>query len=212
MPRCCARSPCRRSRHGWRASAATCMGRHRGRCATRWRSKLRAGPSSFATPRSNRNKRHIMTNRILASLLLLLASTAAAQADSYPSHPLRLLQGFAPGGNVDNVARVLAAEMQKGLGQPVIVESKVGAGGNVAADVVAKSSPDGYTLLLAAGAHPASAVLYQSLNFRPVRDLAWIFIASTYPFVGFIPPDSAIRGLPDLLPAAPGKAGAVFDG
>ncbi|HEX9463567.1 MAG TPA: tripartite tricarboxylate transporter substrate binding protein [Alphaproteobacteria bacterium] len=153
-----------------------------------------------------------MTNRILASLLLLLASTAAAQADSYPSHPLRLLQGFAPGGNVDNVARVLAAEMQKGLGQPVIVESKVGAGGNVAADVVAKSSPDGYTLLLAAGAHPASAVLYKSLNFRPVDDFAWISIASTYPFVVLIRPDSPIRGLPDLLQAAREKPGAVSYG
>src|SRR3954447_14915998 len=101
---------------------------------------------------------------IAAALAALLALASAAQAQTYPSRPIHLLQGFAPGGNVDTVARLLGGEMSKGLGQPIVVEAKVGAGGNVAADAVAKANPDGYTLLLVAGAHPASAVLYKSLN------------------------------------------------
>ena len=146
------------------------------------------------------------------AILLMCAGSVAAQAQDYPSRPIRLMQGFAPGGNVDNVARVLAAELQKGLGQPVVVEAKVGAGGNVAADFVAKAPPDGYTLLLAAGAHPASAVLYKNLNYKPVDDFAWISIASSYPFVVLVRPDSPIKSLPDLLKTAREKPGALSYG
>jgi tripartite-type tricarboxylate transporter receptor subunit TctC len=153
-----------------------------------------------------------MFPRVIAALLLAVAIGGPASAQGYPTHPIKLFQGFAPGGNVDNVARVLGAEMQKGLGQPVVVEAKVGAGGNVAADVVAKAQPDGYTLLLAAGAHPASAVLYKTLNFKPVDDFAWISIASTYPFVVLVRPDSPIKGLPDLLKAARENPGKVSYG
>src|SRR5258708_20112259 len=95
--------------------------------------------------------------------------------------------------------------MQKGLGQPVIVESKVGAGGNVAADVVAKSSPDGYTLLLAARAHPASAGLYKNPKFPPVDGFALVFLSSTVPFFVFIPPGLPVRGPPGLPAPARGK-------
>jgi tripartite-type tricarboxylate transporter receptor subunit TctC len=149
---------------------------------------------------------------VVALAFGLACLAAAAQAQDYPNRPIRLLQGFAPGGNVDNVARVLGAEMQKGLGQPVVVEAKVGAGGNVAADVVAKSTPDGYTLLLAAGAHPASAVLYKQVNFRPVDDFAWISIASSYPFVVLVAKDSPFKSLADILNAARAKPGTVSFG
>jgi len=153
-----------------------------------------------------------MVLRTVFVLLLALAGGIAAQAQEYPSRPIRLMQGFAPGGNVDNVARVLAAELQKGLGQPVVVEAKVGAGGNVAADFVAKAPPDGYTLLLAAGAHPASAVLYKNLNYKPVDDFAWISIASSYPFVVLVRPDSPVKSLGDLLRTAREKPGALSYG
>lgn len=147
-----------------------------------------------------------------AAALALAMTSAAADADDYPSRPIRLIQGFAPGGNVDNVARVLGQELSKGLGQPILVEAKVGAGGNIAADFVAKAQPDGYTLLLAAGAHPASAVLYKSLNYRPVDDFAWISLASSYPFVILVRPDSPMKTLGDLLTAARQKPDALSYG
>ncbi len=150
--------------------------------------------------------------QLALALGAMLALASAAQAQDYPTHPIRLYQGFAPGGNVDTVARLLGSEMSKGLGQPIVVEAKVGAGGNVAADTVAKATPDGYTLLLVAGAHPASAVLYKSLNFKPVDDFAWISLAASYPFVISVRPDSPYKSLGDLLKAAKEKPGQVSFG
>lgn len=149
----------------------------------------------------------------MIAVAAVFALSTAAQAQEYPARPIHLMQGFAPGGNVDTVARVLGAEMSKGLGQPIIVEAKVGAGGNVAADTVAKANPDGYTLLLAAGAHPASAVLYsKNLNYKPVDDFAWVSIAATYPFVISVRPDSPMRNMKDLIQAAKAKPEALAYG
>ncbi len=150
--------------------------------------------------------------RALMSAMVGVLLAAAAQAQNYPTHPIRLIQGFAPGGNVDTIARLLGQEMSKGLGQPVIVDAKVGAGGNLAAEVVAKASPDGYSLLLATGANPASAVLYKSLNFKLPDDFAWISLASSYPFVVLVRPDSKLKTLGDLIAAAKAKPGAVSYG
>ena len=91
----------------------------------------------------------------IALLLSLFISPVFAQA--YPNRPIKILQGFAPGGNADTIARVIGVELTKALGQPIVVEARVGAGGNLAADAVAKSPPDGYTLLLMTGGHTASA-------------------------------------------------------
>jgi tripartite-type tricarboxylate transporter receptor subunit TctC len=148
----------------------------------------------------------------LMAVAALAATAGGAWAQDYPTRPIHLYQGFAPGGNVDTVARLLGSEMSKGLGQPIVVEAKVGAGGNVAADAVAKATPDGYTLLLAAGAHPASAVLYKALNYKPVDDFAWVSLAATYPFVISVRPDSPIKTLAQLIQAAKAKPDAVSFG
>jgi tripartite-type tricarboxylate transporter receptor subunit TctC len=86
--------------------------------------------------------------------LLVLAFPARAQ--DYPSRLIKLIQGFPPGGNVEFVARLLGHEMSKSLGQAIIVESKPGQAGRLAAEAVANAEPDGYTLLLVSGAHPAT--------------------------------------------------------
>ena len=89
------------------------------------------------------------TRRIvcLATCLIALGSVAPpAQAQSYPNHVIRIIQGFAPGGAADTLSRIMADGMSKRLGQTIIVEAKPGAGGNIASEVVAKSTPDGYTL------------------------------------------------------------------
>ena len=140
----------------------------------------------------------------------VLANTAFAQ--DYPSRPIRIFQGFAPGGNADNIARVLGAEMSKSLGQPMVVETRAGAGGNLAADLVAKATPDGYSLLLAVGGHPVSGALYKSLPFRPVEDFDWISTATLFPFTISVRSEGGPKSIEELLRAARAKPDAVTFG
>lgn len=106
----------------------------------------------------------------------------AACAQAWPSRPVRIVVSFPPGTTPDTVARVVAPKMQEALGQPVIVENRAGAGGNVAADAVAKSPADGYTLLVSTNAAVATnKVLYDNLPYDPERDLSTISLLATAP-------------------------------
>src|SRR4051794_32699891 len=101
----------------------------------------------------------------------LCASQAAAQ--SFPTKPLRVVVGFAPGGANDTLARILSIELNKSLGQSVIVDNRPGAGGTIGADIVAKAPPDGHTLLLGStGTNGIAPSLYSKLPYDPIRDLA----------------------------------------
>src|SRR5437899_12267501 len=102
--------------------------------------------------------------RTFAALMMLLVLASPALAQDYPSRLIKLLQGFPPGGNVEFVARLLAHEMSKSLGQTIIVEAKPGQAGSLAAETVASAESDGYTLLLVSGAHPASAAIIRKLK------------------------------------------------
>jgi tripartite-type tricarboxylate transporter receptor subunit TctC len=117
--------------------------------------------------------------RILG-LLLLGALAANVQAQSWPTRPVKLVVSFPPGTTPDTVARVVAPRLQEALGQPVVVENRPGAGGNVAAEAVAKSPADGYTLLVSTNAAVATnKVLYENLPYDPERDLAPISLLAT---------------------------------
>ena len=109
-----------------------------------------------------------------ASLLLAAAIAAwtstSASAQTYPNQPVRIVVPFAAGGAVDTVARVVGQKMSESLGQPVVVENKPGAGGNLAADTVARAAPDGYTMLLTTNGHAISPSLYRTLPFDAVKD------------------------------------------
>ena len=110
------------------------------------------------------------------------APVVGAQQD-YPSRPIQLIQGFGVGGNADVIARILAAKLQDYLKQPVVVESKAGAGGSIASSYVAKAKPDGYTLVMLTGAHSVSAALRKSLPYDPIGDFSFITTVSSFPFV-----------------------------
>lgn len=115
--------------------------------------------------------------RLAAATFLLggfLAAGTVALADNYPSRPIRLLHGFAAGGAADTLSRIIADGLARRLGQPIIVEAKPGAGGNLAADAVAKAAPDGYTLGLVTGAHAISAATYKSLAYQPADSFEMI--------------------------------------
>jgi tripartite-type tricarboxylate transporter receptor subunit TctC len=112
----------------------------------------------------------------------LFAAAAAAHAQPWPSRPVKIVVSFPPGTTPDTVARVVAPRMQAVLGQPVVVENRAGAGGNVAAEAVARSEPDGYTLLVSTNAAVATnKVLYDNLPYDPERDLAPISLLATAP-------------------------------
>jgi len=150
--------------------------------------------------------------RLFAVLTALLVLAFPARAQDYPSRLIKLIQGFPPGGNVEFVARLLAHEMSKSLGQAIIVESKPGQAGSLAAEAVANAEPDGYTLLLVSGAHPATAAIYKKLKYDPVDAFAWISTASFYPFIACVRTDSKWASFVDLLAAARAAPGKVSSG
>ncbi|MEA3069414.1 MAG: hypothetical protein QOD29_860, partial [Alphaproteobacteria bacterium] len=119
-----------------------------------------------------------ISRRQLLQLLNLIAGAAAlpvfprlGRAETYPSRPVRIIVGFPPGGAADVTARLIAQRLSERLGQPFIIENRPGAGTNIGTEAVAKSRPDGYTLLLASVANTVNATLYQSLDFDFTRDI-----------------------------------------
>jgi tripartite-type tricarboxylate transporter receptor subunit TctC len=114
--------------------------------------------------------------RFLAALLLLAAGSAFGQA--YPTKPVRMAVAFPPGGPVDIIARLVAPKMSETLGQPVVVENKVGASGNVATGEVAKSAPDGYTVLAHSSAYAVNPTLFSNPGYDPVKDLMPIAVVA----------------------------------
>ena len=132
----------------------------------------------------------------------LVALPYAAQAQTYPDRPIKILQGFAPGGNADAIARAVGLEMGKGLGQSMVVEAQAGAGGTIAATPVARAKPDGYTLLLATGGHAVAGALYNNLAYRTVQDFEMVSTITYFPFLVVVPANSKFANLSALLSAA----------
>jgi tripartite-type tricarboxylate transporter receptor subunit TctC len=141
-------------------------------------------------------------HRILALALAVFATAAGAQPAPYPSKPIRLVIGFAPAGAADFVARSMSDALAKALGQPVVVDNKPGNGSSIAAEIVAKSPPDGYTLLIAS---PSSISVNPALNpklaYTPA-DLLPVTKMTTSPLVLAVNPATGIRSLPELIAAA----------
>jgi tripartite-type tricarboxylate transporter receptor subunit TctC len=156
-----------------------------------------------------------MNPRSFMSGFLLAAFSLGAAAQGYPSKPIRLLIGFAPGGAADYVARAMSQSMSTALGQTVIVENRPGAGSSIAADLVAKAAPDGYTLLIAS---PSSISVNPALNPKlgyTARDLAPVTKLSSSPLVIAANPDTGINSVQDLLARArkdPGKLNYATSG
>src|SRR5262245_22295539 len=109
---------------------------------------------------------------LAAGAAALPLASAIAQAQSYPTRPVRILVGFPAGGSADYHARLIGQWLSERLGQQFVVENRPGAGSNIAAEAAVNAPPDGYTLLLAATPNAINATLYQKLNFNFVRDIA----------------------------------------
>ena len=161
-----------------------------------------------------------MLHRIVLALAAALASfamaTPAALAQAYPAKPVKVVVTFPPGGTPDIYGRIMSAELQKLWGQSVVVENRTGAGGTIGTDSVAKSAPDGYTLLFAADASITIAPhLYSKLPYDPVRDLAPIVNVAAGPFVLLanpaFPPNN-VKELIALVQRQPGKVSYASSG
>lgn len=147
---------------------------------------------------------------VLVLTAVMALSPALVSAQDYPSKPVRIVVGFAAGGSVDLVARVLAQKLPELWGQPVIVENRPGAGGTIAADLVAKAPPDGHTLLLGdISCNAAAASLYPNLSYDPIKDFAHVTRLVTFPLVLYVPAASTITSLKDLIAQAKARPGML---
>jgi len=154
-------------------------------------------------------------HRLLTALLSGIACTSAgAQTRSdtpahYPSKPLRIVVGFPPGGNSDFVARAVGRGLGELWGQQVIVDNRPGAGGNVAAEIVAKAPPDGHTLLLGVFAHAVNPSLYTKLPFDALRDFAPVILCASSANILVVHPSLPVKTVKELIALAKAKPGAI---
>jgi tripartite-type tricarboxylate transporter receptor subunit TctC len=148
--------------------------------------------------------------KLLTVTFALAALVAAgAQAQSYPSKPIRLVVPFTPGGGVDINARLIGPKLTEYLGQPVIIETRPGAGTNIGNEFVAKSAPDGYTLLINGGAMAINMSLYKNLNYDTLRDFVAISIFSEATNVLVVHPSLPVKSVKEFIALAKAKPAAM---
>src|SRR5262245_9470439 len=147
--------------------------------------------------------------RLVGGFILVICLTLEALAQAYPNRPIRMIAPFPAGGLVDVLARALGDELAKSLGQPIIVENKPGAGGNLGADLVAKAAPDGYTLLMTSpGIQSINQFLYKSMPFEPESAFVPISLVADMPMLVVVHPKVPVKTLRELIHFAranPGK-------
>jgi tripartite-type tricarboxylate transporter receptor subunit TctC len=144
-----------------------------------------------------------------AAAAAIAANARVAWGQSYPTHPVRIISGFPPGGISDTYARLIAQWLSEHLSQQFFVENRPGAGGTLAAETVAKSAPDGYMLLLTTSADAWNNSLYQKLNFDVVRDFAPVATISRGPGVLVVHPSLPVKTVPGLIDYAKNNPGKV---
>jgi tripartite-type tricarboxylate transporter receptor subunit TctC len=149
-----------------------------------------------------------MTAR-LAVLLLSVACAAGASAQTYPTRVVRIIVGQSAGGSTDLVARPIAKLLGESLGQPVIVDNRPGSGSLIGADAVAKSAPDGYTLLMVAASFTISPAMYKQLPFDPIQDFAPVTQVSAFPNILVVPASSPIRSVAEFIAYVKARPGQL---
>ena len=149
--------------------------------------------------------------RTLLSLLALAFACTAFSQGRYPEKPIRVVVGFPPGTSTDTLTRLVTTRMSDALGQPMVVENRPGAGSSIAAEQVARSAPDGYTLLASSSANTVNPALYK-LSFDFERDLAPIGLIAEAPLLLVAHPGAGVQSVQQLISAAKGKPGALAYG
>ena len=146
---------------------------------------------------------------LTACALTLILASPMASAQSWPSRPIRVIVPFPAGGGIDTVARIIAPKMAESLGQPLVIENRVGAGGTVGTEVVARASADGHTLLAAFASHAMNATLYRDLSYDTERAFAPISLIATVPNILVVHPSLPVKSVSDLIALARRRPGEI---
>ncbi len=135
----------------------------------------------------------------VGSCAALLALTSLAAAQGYPNKPIRLVLPVAPGGGADVIARTVSQKVGAALGQQFLIDNRGGAGGNIAAEIVAKAEPDGHTLVMVLSSHAINVSLYKKLNYDPVKDFVPITLLASSPFLLVVHPSLPVRNVKEFI-------------
>ena len=154
-------------------------------------------------------KRLISTLAFFAVLAAMVANSAALAQAVYPSKPIRFIVPFTAGSGTDIIARTVADTMSKGLGQPIIIDNKPGAGGTIAAAQVAKGEADGYTVLIHSSGHALNPAIYPNLTYDTLRDLTGVTPLAALPNVMVVSPERGWKTVADVVAAAKARPGAL---
>jgi tripartite-type tricarboxylate transporter receptor subunit TctC len=153
----------------------------------------------------------VPTGSLRLVLAFALAATAGtARADDYPSHPIRLVVPYAAGGGADSVARIVAKRVSETIGQPIVIENRGGAGSIIGTELVNKSDPDGYTLLLGqSGPISINPAVYKKLPYDPLKDFAPVTMTTAYPYIMVVNPTLGVKSLKEFVALAARKPGEL---
>jgi len=146
---------------------------------------------------------------LIAMAAVLLVGTSAGHAQTYPDKPIRMVLPFPPGGGTDSLARIILPRMGQAMGQVFVIDNRAGAAGNLAGETVARSAPDGYTLLMASSTGVTAAQSLYKLPYDPVRDLVPITQFATAPFILAVHPSVQAKSVSELVALAKAKPGSL---
>jgi len=149
---------------------------------------------------------------LAAGIAALPAVSRNAWAQAYPTRPVRLIAGFAPGGGVDITARLIGQSLSERLSQPFVIENRTGAGGTIAAEAVVRAATDGHTLLLVNSANAVNATLYDKLNYNFIRDIVPVASISRVPNVMVVPPSFPAKTIAEFIAYAKANPGNITMG
>jgi tripartite-type tricarboxylate transporter receptor subunit TctC len=145
----------------------------------------------------------------LAAGAAALPAVRIAEAQAYPTRPVQLIVGVAPGGPIDVLARLMGQWLSERLGQPFVIENRPGAGTNIATEMVVRAAPDAYTLLMVASSSAINATLYEKLNFNVIRDIAPVASIIRQPYVMLVHPSVPAKTVPEFIAYAKGNPGKI---
>jgi tripartite-type tricarboxylate transporter receptor subunit TctC len=152
----------------------------------------------------------MIPSRLAACLAAAICAVAgAAGAQQYPSKPVRMMVPFVPGGNTDIIARIVAPEMSKALGQQLVIENRGGAGSTIGTEVVAKAAPDGYMLLMVSAAHVINPAMYKKLPYDSIKDFAPISIVADVPTAFAVHPNLPVKNVKEFIALAKARPGQL---
>jgi tripartite-type tricarboxylate transporter receptor subunit TctC len=157
------------------------------------------------------NLRRLQFLALTVAFMTSVSGVALAQS-TYPSQTVKIIVPFTPGTGMDTIARVVAPRLSERLGQPVVVQNQPGASGNIGADAVAKSTPDGYTVLMGANTMLMASQMYKSVSFDPIKDFAPVSMAAYGSLMLVAHPKTGIKSLPELVKQAQARPGAISFG